>query len=272
MDVRGRRALAPLAEAADLLAAREWPRLYDAEVLASLDVPCAAAIYTRDAYVDREFSEQTAALIPTMKPWLDDEHVHNGLRVDGARRPRPAAGAGEGAPAVNSIMSDLPPSELYREFAEQQTDDSPCFRKWALGIADDRRGARVARDAARCEAAAQPRVRGCTLARRSPWVPTTGSGACSSSTGPRSGRTIMSRATQTNEVGRCATLLPLLASLPGPLALLEVGCSAGLCLFPDRYSYRFTGSRGDVAVDPVDGPSPVVLPACSRATSPSRGR
>ena len=72
-------------DAADLLAAREWPTLYDAEVLGSLDVPCAAAIYTKDAYVDRVFSEQTAALIPTMRPWLDEEHLHNGLRVDGAR-------------------------------------------------------------------------------------------------------------------------------------------------------------------------------------------
>ncbi|MFI7429422.1 DUF2332 domain-containing protein [Micromonospora sp. NPDC049836] len=47
------------------------------------------------------------------------------------------------------------------------------------------------------------------------------------------------RATQTNEAGRCAVLLPVLASLPQPLALLEVGASAGLCLYPDRYGYRY---------------------------------
>ncbi len=50
--------------------------------------------------------------------------------------------------------------------------------------------------------------------------------------------TVLERSTQTNEVGRCATLLPSLARLPQPLALLEVGASAGLCLFHDRYSYR----------------------------------
>src|SRR5262249_19045532 len=43
------------------------------------------------------------------------------------------------------------------------------------------------------------------------------------------------RSTQTNEPARCATLLPALARLPQPLALIEVGASAGLCLLPDRY-------------------------------------
>jgi hypothetical protein len=59
---------------------------------------------------------------------------------------------------------------------------------------------------------------------------------------PAIAEVILTRRTQTNEVGRCAPLLVLLAQLPQPLALLEVGASAGLCLLPDRYSYRF----GDV--------------------------
>ncbi|UWS07458.1 DUF2332 domain-containing protein [Phaeobacter inhibens] len=45
------------------------------------------------------------------------------------------------------------------------------------------------------------------------------------------------RTTQTNEPGRCAVLLPLLAQITGPIALIEVGASAGLCLLPDVYGY-----------------------------------
>lgn len=47
---------------------------------------------------------------------------------------------------------------------------------------------------------------------------------------------VRTRTVQTNEPGRCAALLPVLAALPQPLALLEVGASAGLCLYPDRYA------------------------------------
>ena len=50
---------------------------------------------------------------------------------------------------------------------------------------------------------------------------------------------MLSRATQTNEPARCAVLLPVLARLPQPLALLEVGASAGLCLLPDHYGYDY---------------------------------
>src|SRR4051812_35660887 len=62
---------------------------------------------------------------------------------------------------------------------------------------------------------------------------------------------MLMRSTQTNEPGRCAALLPVLAGLPQPLALLEVGASAGLCLLLDFYGYDYGGRV-------VDGGPPVL--------------
>jgi hypothetical protein len=68
------------------------------------------------------------------------------------------------------------------------------------------------------------------------------------------------RITQTNEVGRCSYLLPAFAAIHRtadgrPLALIDVGCSAGLHLIWDRYFYDY----GDISAgDPV---SPVKI-AC----------
>lgn len=68
----------------------------------------------------------------------------------------------------------------------------------------------------------------------------------------------LSHATQTNEVLRCAVLLPELAKIPGPIALLEVGASAGFCLYPDKYAYRFITESGVDELAPTGG-STVVL-------------
>ena len=60
---------------------------------------------------------------------------------------------------------------------------------------------------------------------------------------------VLERATQTNEVGRCATLLPFIAqavreSGARAIALVEVGCSAGLTLYPDLYRYVYVAEDG----------------------------
>jgi hypothetical protein len=76
--------------------------------------------------------------------------------------------------------------------------------------------------------------------------------------------TMLRRTTQTNEPARCAVLLPALAALAEPLALIEVGASAGLCLLPDRYGYDW-GHRRLVPGSPdapvfscaVTGPAPL---------------
>jgi hypothetical protein len=82
---------------------------------------------------------------------------------------------------------------------------------------------------------------------------------------------ILARRTQTNEPARCATLLPLLATLPQPLALLEVGAAAGLCLLPDSYVYDYDG-RIVPPTRPVAAATPTFACHASRSTPlPSRG-
>lgn len=76
--------LRPFAEAADLLAEHEWNQLYFPDRLAQADLPVAASVYYADAFVPREFSMETAALLPDCRPWVTSEYEHNGLRADTA--------------------------------------------------------------------------------------------------------------------------------------------------------------------------------------------
>ncbi|MFF0430290.1 DUF2332 domain-containing protein [Streptomyces sp. NPDC004520] len=62
-------------------------------------------------------------------------------------------------------------------------------------------------------------------------------------------RIISARSVQTNEVGRCAVLLPAFAALQQqlddgrPIRIVDVGASAGLTLLWDRYTYDYGGHR-----------------------------
>jgi pimeloyl-ACP methyl ester carboxylesterase len=78
--------LRPLKGAAELLAEFDgWPRLYDPAVLRNNRVPCAAAVYYDDMYVERAFSQETAQTIRGLKMWVTNEYEHNGLRADGEK-------------------------------------------------------------------------------------------------------------------------------------------------------------------------------------------
>lgn len=53
------------------------------------------------------------------------------------------------------------------------------------------------------------------------------------------------RATQTNEVGRCSALRAAVCEVgdgDGPVALVDLGCSAGLNLLVDAYGYDYAGT------------------------------
>jgi hypothetical protein len=82
-----------------------------------------------------------------------------------------------------------------------------------------------------------------------------------------------SRRTQTNEVGRCSVLLPALPA--GPLALVEVGASAGLGLLLDHFHYELGTMRLGAADSPVHlrcaVTGPVPLPPALPAIAWRRG-
>lgn len=76
--------LTSLRECANLLAQKEdWPVLYDVSSLRHCKVPCAAAVYYEDMYVETAFSEETGRLLPNCKMWITNEYQHSGLQDDG---------------------------------------------------------------------------------------------------------------------------------------------------------------------------------------------
>lgn len=84
--------------------------------------------------------------------------------------------------------------------------------------------------------------------------------------------TVASRSTQTNEVGRCALLLPALATIAGeagPLAWIDVGASGGLNLLLDRFAYAY---RPGGTVGTVGEPTGVHLEVDTRGEVPVPAR
>lgn len=157
--------------------------------------------------------------------------------------------------------------EAYRRFAVEARD-SPTFVEWASGVAEDpevtawiaelpgiKQQPNLVFAAARWHGVAAP---GPYRGLREALLADDG----------RIRGTVLARATQTNEVGRLATLVPAFALVAEqhrrPLSLVEVGASAGLCLYPDRWGYRWETPRGPHLVGPeprlacrVSGPAPL---------------
>ena len=163
------------------------------------------------------------------------------------------------------LFGDL--AQQYGDFALDSRGGSPCFEEWASACAQD--------PEVLTWLAALPRLKQqpnlVFAAARWHGVPAPGPYAGLREAllhdDGRIAATVLQRSTQTNEVGRLATLVPLLAAVArqadGPLALVEVGASAGLCLFPDRHSYRWETAGGPVTVSPEVASSSGATLRCS---------
>ncbi|GAA3342544.1 DUF2332 domain-containing protein [Curtobacterium pusillum] len=151
-------------------------------------------------------------------------------------------------------------ADFYRRFAEREArGQSATYERWALGVAGDpemlaligalpgmKKQPNLVFAAARFLGAAEDTYNEFRTWMLEHWDSLE--------------REVLARSTQTNEAARCAVLLPVLSRLDGPLALIEVGASAGLCLYPDRYSYRYDADGCNVVLDPDDGVSNVTIP------------
>jgi hypothetical protein len=153
-----------------------------------------------------------------------------------------------------AVTDDAEPERLaegYRAFSEESFAEAPVYSVLAAAVARDR-------DTLGFLANLPPGKRHPTLffaaLRFLGGVPADGAELRErvASDAERLRSTMLVHATQTNEPARCAALLPALATIDGPLALVEVGASAGLCLYPDRYGYEYDGR-------PVGPSSPVRL-------------
>ena len=78
--------LKPFKNAANILAKKkDWPQLYSEQKLRENQVPVAAAVYTNDMYVDRNYSIKLAEIIPNMNVWETKLLEHNALRSNGEK-------------------------------------------------------------------------------------------------------------------------------------------------------------------------------------------
>ena len=158
----------------------------------------------------------------------------------------------------------------YRHFGTVDAPgNSECYAEWSVGIADDpellrridewphnKRQPLLMLAAARFLGARVGPYREFRAFLDSHWADVS--------------RTVLTRATQTNEAGRCATLLPSLAQIAvaggRPLALIEVGASAGLTLFPDRYGYEYDAGTQVTRLTPA-GAAPGSYPVLGCAVT-----
>lgn len=151
-------------------------------------------------------------------------------------------------------------ADWFRRFANAEGAESPRYRDWAEGIARDEELLDLIGELPRSKR--QPvLVLTCARVAGVPPDPFTAVRDEWMRRWPDIAELARTRATQTNDPRRCTPLLVALNRIRGPIALIEVGASAGLTLFPDRYSYRWAAPGRIIESHPSDGNSPVLLTA-----------
>ncbi|MBI5160834.1 MAG: DUF2332 family protein [Micrococcales bacterium] len=132
-----------------------------------------------------------------------------------------------------------PTAEWYRRAARELAPHSALHKEWSAAIAADAEVLTLIDRLPRAHR--QPSLVLCSAAfagapTASGWA---GLRAWLLERWPEIERVAAARTTQTNEPGRRGPLAVALARIPGPVALLELGAAAGLCLLPDRSRIRF---------------------------------
>ena len=151
-------------------------------------------------------------------------------------------------------------ADWFRRFANAEGRESARYREWALAIADDDE---ILAKIVKLPVAKRQPVLVLTCARVAgvPLRPFATARPDFFALWPRIAKLAQSRSTQTNDPRRCTPLVIALNRIRGPVALIEVGASAGLTMIPDRYSYEWTARGRRIVADPKSGPSTVTLTA-----------
>lgn len=147
-------------------------------------------------------------------------------------------------------------AERFRRFAREAAARSPIYAAWSAVIADD--DELLALIDTLPVADRQP-VLVLTAARFTGLSPRGDVRTWLEGEWDEVAAVARARATQTNDPRRTGPLVAALQGVDGPIALLEVGASAGLGLLADRYSHVFTGPDGESRLDPIDGPAELEL-------------
>jgi hypothetical protein len=134
-------------------------------------------------------------------------------------------------------------ADRFLAFADQASGESAVYEEAARGIAGDSDVLELL-DALPEQKRQPPLVLACARYLGAPLGPWPSLRSWLLAERETLAAAMLRRHTQINEPRRCAVLLPALALLPGPLAVVEVGASAGLTLLPDRYAYRYVDTSG----------------------------